>query len=732
MFNKHAIFIVNLLQDVNILRPLIYLTANHLQIPTQLIVTSGFVKRDVSKVWQQELLDIIDDTSALQYTVDDDYEAYKVLEGKSGIIFAGSESDLSAHTPTHNLFKMAPSGFIKVTLQHGHECVGFLQSAQHKKAHGEHITFAADVVCGWFSEDKMLSMPNSQKSKLLVTGPTCLLQQNYSEPVKNKQGLICENLHSSRMSVDGDFKVGFIDMFNAFCQAIAKTKQKVTLRPHPGGQYVIKNNVELPKNVVLENDPIYKVDLAKYAYGVSAPSSILIDMILAEIPVAVWVDSSKLMDTTNYFGLAQVSSVDELVAFSKQAIANPERYLERQKAFLHRTGIITDPAHTYKQYVQLIKSATQQHNVVAETENANVERVMYIANDLIPTLQLSFIKPLADLVEKGSVISDLITEKELKERFSSDTSGALACKYIEEKLIALNPSVIVFCRYSGPNAVFIRLWAKQNNVPVIFHIDDDLLTIPTNIGLAKFALHNSKSRIHSVRYLLDNSDLVYCSTQNLEKRLIELQVKSKIIAGDIYCSSIVINSAKNTPVKKIGYMASADHSHNLQMILPSLVKILKKYPNINLEFFGSINIPEELFPFRNQINIAPPIANYNQFLLEFSKRNWDIGLCPLVPIEFNKMKAETKWVEYSACGLAVVATKGTAYDRCISDDCGYLADSNEDWYSFISEMIEDPEKRYQKVSKAQDKIKSQYSVVKLQKQVLSIFSEAKKTVVHNG
>ena len=43
--------------------------------------------------------------------------------------------------------------------------------------------------------------------------------------------------------------------------------------------------------------------------------------------------------------------------------------------------------------------------------------------------------------------------------------------------------------------------------------------------------------------------------------------------------------------------------------------------------------------------------------IEIGERVADIGICPLAPIDFNLMKANTKWVEYSSAGVAVVAQR---------------------------------------------------------------------------
>jgi hypothetical protein len=45
---------------------------------------------------------------------------------------------------------------------------------------------------------------------------------------------------------------------------------------------------------------------------------------------------------------------------------------------------------------------------------AERERILFVANANVPTLQLSFDKPLAPLVGRGEVATQLLTERELK------------------------------------------------------------------------------------------------------------------------------------------------------------------------------------------------------------------------------------------------------------------------------------------------------------------------------
>lgn len=737
MENK-IIFVINLLQDVNIIRPLAYYAFRKLNANIGFLITEDFGRRDKNGIWSEELEDIINNTHATYQIVNSSYGAYSYLNNFCGMIIAGSESSLSAHKPVHDLFKSAPSRFVKVTLQHGFECVGFLQSRDQDIAHGKEITFAADIICGWTSEEKLTSVTKSERHKLWITGPTALLEAtNFS---KNKTfhspqyGLVCENMHSPRLNTVGDFKSEFLAIFDNFTSALDKNGKRIILRPHPGGQYVIKNNIVLKSNVEIENSPIYKMDLSKFSFAISAPSSILIDLILAGVPTAVWRDSTMKMDMGNYEGLTQISSLDDWLAFSEKSVSNPDFYIKKQNLFIQNSKLKNTYDYVSSAYGKLLCLNESDDFIRFNPLEKQKDRILFVASGYIPTLQLSFIKPLYNRIGLGQLDVDLISESHLNSDFNGRSSlvrpdGEMAKKWVIDRFKSFSPSIVVFCRYSGPHSDVLMSLCKEYNVSSIYHIDDDLLGIPKEIGESKHAFHNSDSRLDSVRFLLDSCDLIYASTYKLKSFLISKDIKTPIFAGEIYCSGSVINPPLNKPVQKIGYMASADHAHNLTQVLGAIVKLLRVYPTLQFEFFGSIPIPKELLEFGSRISHAPKIDNYDEFMNQFANYKWDVGICPLSPIHFNLMKANTKWVEYTSIGAAVVASKNTVYDECCDDGCGLLAESEDEWFDALNLLVSEPETRFSMVSKAQDKLVRRYSIKSLEKQVMDVFGKVKSPIL---
>ena len=194
-------FIVNLLQDVNILRPLIYIAADNIGLRPLILVTQSFLKRDKSKLWTRELKAISGHTNATIYFISSLVDVWQLLNSYStGFIVSASESDLNAHRETHEIFRLTPSSISTVTLQHGFECVGFLMNRTHQKQHGNSVGFASDYICGWTPRSLQRNLRPLQHSRYLNLGPTAWLKRTDKRRLDSiinpnpsiEMGIVCE------------------------------------------------------------------------------------------------------------------------------------------------------------------------------------------------------------------------------------------------------------------------------------------------------------------------------------------------------------------------------------------------------------------------------------------------------------------------------------------------------------------------------------------------------------
>ncbi len=353
------VFVLDQLQDVNIARGLIYLAGREFDTEIVLLANQRFFARDRGSVWGGEISALMADTGATITTFIGPDGLERAYRGRHGIVIAPAESDLSPHRAAHMALRLAPASFVRVTLQHGHECPGFLQNRDQVIAHGENVTFAADVVCAWGPPSGLTSLVASERSKVLVTGPSTLLNRPASDPRHPPVagGIVCENLHSARLTASGDHGAYFVSAFETFAAALQQERRGVTLRPHPGGQYFMRNRMSVPENVTLNSLPIYHVDLSQYAYGLSAPSTMIVDMALADIPVAVWRDPAGVMDVTGYAGLSLIGKAEDWLAFARDARFHREALLAVQHAWLDSLGIVRNRSEVYRRFARLIAAA---------------------------------------------------------------------------------------------------------------------------------------------------------------------------------------------------------------------------------------------------------------------------------------------------------------------------------------------------------------------------------------
>jgi glycosyltransferase involved in cell wall biosynthesis len=725
---RTAVFLMNLVQDVNILRPLVFMATRDFGFHSVMLVSSKFLERDLYGIWAAELQILAAESGAVVHTFESDFEALQALKG-SGVIFSGSESSLPAHSTTHNVFRYAPPTFLKVTLQHGFECVGFRHSPAHDRAHGQMVSFGADIVCAWQPLELLRSMAQSQRAKTLVTGPTSVLQPftGLFERSLDAPGIVCENLHSVRLNTTSELKNEFVSAFGEFCRLLARAGMEVVLRPHPGGQYVLKNKVPLPANAVINNSPMYRLDLRQFSYGISAPSSVLIDMLLADIPTAVWRDRDGGMNVDNYAGLTRVSSPQEWLDFSREASAHPESFVELQRHFLAEQQIPISPREVFHRFAEIFDSV-RRSQLRCGTRAFSHDRFIFVANARLPTLEVCLERPLMPLINSGDLATELLTETELRARERDLESKEAVIAWLDNTLDRFAPDALIFSRYSGPFAREMLAWARRSRIPVVYQIDDDLLAVPKDLGPRKHAYHNASDRLDAVRTLLAGSDLVYASTERLRERLLGYFPESPIIAGAINCSGRIVRPPELSAASVVGYMASADHLPNLMMVLPAVERLLERHPQLSFELFGSIPVPERLQRFKARVRQVPPVLGYDGFIHELAKRRWDVGICPLTPTAFNLTKSNNKWVEYTSAGIAVVASANMIYDECCAGDCGILARTNDEWFAALERLVTDDLVRREMVARAQRKLEATYSIDKHREQILNVIALAKRTV----
>ena len=284
------------------------------------------------------------------------------------------------------------------------------------------------------------------------------------------------------------------------------------------------------------------------------------------------------------------------------------------------------------------------------------------------------------------------------------------------------PHVVVMTRYGQPHGVDIFDYFRRNNVPVVYHVDDDLLEVPDTLGTEICKRQGADAVVAARRHLLAHCDLIYASTSYLA-HLLRSRFPSQRVFHGIYAPYMgdmfdVMRGKRAYPV--IGYMGSKGHQHDLDLTVPGLERLLDERPALHFEVFGTIRMPVALERFRERVRSHPVKKSYVEFLTALGGLGWDLGLAPLVDSSFNRCKAPTKFIEYSACRIPVVASNVAVYAEAIPSGAGLLVD--HDWYTAMASLLDDAHGRQQCIVSAQRHCEETYSMALLEQQLKIIFN----------
>lgn len=345
--------------------------------------------------------------------------------------------------------------------------------------------------------------------------------------------------------------------------------------------------------------------------------------------------------------------------------------------------------------------------------NDSALNVLIFTEYINATYFISFDIPLRLLHSSGQINFAVVSQKHV-------SSNGEDCW--EHWADSFRPDIVFMTRYGESSGLKILESFRCRGVPVIYHIDDDLLEVPVSLGAEIQQRQGATSVVDTRKHLLRNCDLIYASTsflaESMQKRFPEQRIFHGIYApymGDLL--QTIKPKVRTNYV--IGYMGSKGHQHDLELVVPALERLLDERKDIEFEVFGTIKIPHKLLRFGQRVRSYSVQKSYNEFLSTLSELNWDIGLAPLVDAPFNRCKAPTKYIEYTACGIFVLASNVSVYANVMPEKGGILI--SQDWYSPILELLADSQRRRNAVITSQRHCATKYSVQTLQQQLINIF-----------
>lgn len=160
---------------------------------------------------------------------------------------------------------------------------------------------------------------------------------------------------------------------------------------------------------------------------------------------------------------------------------------------------------------------------------------------------------------------------------------------------------------------------------------------------------------------------------------------------------------------RLGYFSGTiSHNKDFATITDALLRIMEKYPQVELFLAGPLDIENRLNKFADRIK-QTPYASRKKHFENISKV--DINLAPLeMENPFCESKSELKFFEAGIVGVPTVASATQTFKEAISDGFdGFVASNTEEWVGKLERLILSPEMCSRMGLEARKKALDQYS-----------------------
>ncbi len=278
------------------------------------------------------------------------------------------------------------------------------------------------------------------------------------------------------------------------------------------------------------------------------------------------------------------------------------------------------------------------------------------------------------------------------------------------------------------NQVAQCYFAKKYDKLLIYDLDDNYLDLPeSNPVYDKFFKKENGTTFSSrnkatLTTAFTFANALTVSTEPLKERMYKHLRDVYDIKKPIYVipnmNDIGDWNHKVAPKHKdkivIGYQGSTSHKEDLLMVLPSIHKLMLKYPNLHMEMMGAIEKKDldDYFstwqPYLlDRVAMLPSTKTFLDYPAVMASMRWDIGIAPLIDTPFTRSKSHIKWLEYSVYEIPCVASHVYPYfmklagrDTIVDGKTGFLCRPPE-WESKLERLIlhEDLRKKIGKQAK---------------------------------
>ena len=282
--------------------------------------------------------------------------------------------------------------------------------------------------------------------------------------------------------------------------------------------------------------------------------------------------------------------------------------------------------------------------------------------------------------------------------------------------------MVWFYRVPGYPAILdLMQQAKKLRKLVVYDIDDlifDREKIQQAFGQTTEQLNDKDlqgilSGASLYKQAIETAHYGIASTPVLQQQLAELVTMKKCFVLPNGLDSFIESCAESSKIPaqddmvRIFYgSGTKTHDEDFALVAEPLAKLLEGSAKVCLVLAGQLSIPESLQSFADRIQRLPSMdfASYLHCL-----QHSDIAIAPLKSGVFADCKSEIKWLEAACLAVPSVLSHTARYAETVEhEDTAYLAKTSDDWWRYLSELVQSKSLREKVGKAAQQCVKKDY------------------------
>ncbi len=253
---------------------------------------------------------------------------------------------------------------------------------------------------------------------------------------------------------------------------------------------------------------------------------------------------------------------------------------------------------------------------------------------------------------------------------------------------------------------------KKSHKPIVFDFDDSIWIQDISDGNKNLSWMKRAGKTDEIIQL---ADLVIVGNNYLAEHAQQFNDSVAIIP-----TTINTNYHKPTEKEKkhsvcIGWTGSETTIRHFKLIIPVLKRLKEKYGD-SVSFIQISNIPYEC----PEIGLETIVWNAQDEIKQLQKI--DIGIMPLPNDAWSKGKCGFKGLQYMALEIPTIMSPVGVNNEIIQDkENGFFATTDDQWFSVLCELIENPEIRESIGKKGRQTVINRYSIDSQKDKYLSLF-----------